>query len=200
MFERNEEPPGADGSWSFEPPTEMRASSSRWQMTAPALPKILAPMRVSLIHWLCRVRHAVRLSAELVAVTDEAVSNVVLHAYPNVLGLVRADAELIREPAGQRVRVTVADRGSWRLVDPGVHPGAGLALIENLMDDVSLWPSRNSFDPRLRSRFRHVGGEDKLGPSCRASGLPGSTWFSPATTGTVVCMLSPLMPSHTPRA
>ncbi|MCE0764405.1 ATP-binding protein [Pseudonocardia kujensis] len=194
MFEANEEPAAPDGSWLFEPPTELTISSTRWQMTGPALQKVLYPMRASLTQWLRSVGYAAGPASEIVAAADEAVSNVVLHAYAQVVGLVWADAELVGEPRGRRVSLTVADRGSWRPVEGRTPLGIGLELIEELMDEVSVRPSTTSFDAQSGRRMAHLGAQDRHGTSPPASGLPGAGWFTPGTSGTVVRMLSPVSP------
>jgi anti-sigma regulatory factor (Ser/Thr protein kinase) len=70
---------------------------------------------------------------DIVMAVDEAVSNVVEHAYrlDPAPGDVRVHARIAGGPGGRRAVVAVTDRGRWRPVpsDPG-HRGRGLRMMD----------------------------------------------------------------------
>jgi serine/threonine-protein kinase RsbW len=70
---------------------------------------------------------------DIVMAVDEAVSNVVEHAYrlEPAPGDVRVHARIAGGPGGRRAVVAVTDRGRWRPVpsDPG-HRGRGLPMMD----------------------------------------------------------------------
>lgn len=76
----------------------------------------------------------------IVLAVDEAVSNVVEHAYRDVAGDVQVLA--VPRPCGHGVAVVVEDRGIWAVpaADPGFR-GRGLALIDELADHHSVTAS-----------------------------------------------------------
>jgi serine/threonine-protein kinase RsbW len=70
---------------------------------------------------------------DIVMAVDEAVSNVVEHAYrlEPAPGDVRVHARIAGGPGGRRAVVAVTDRGRWRPIpgDPG-HRGRGLRMMD----------------------------------------------------------------------
>lgn len=82
-------------------------------------------------------------AAELVAAVNEAVTNVVEHAYPVVGfagGVVTVSVESVEAGGQRRVRLRVVDDGWWQpRVEPiGPPEHFGLDLISGLMDEVWL--------------------------------------------------------------
>jgi anti-sigma regulatory factor (Ser/Thr protein kinase) len=79
------------------------------------------------------------LAEDMVLAVDEAVTNVVEHAYPQVAGAVRV--QLTRRECGE-LTVVIEDDGTWRPppTDPGFR-GRGLSLITRLADHAHVNPS-----------------------------------------------------------
>jgi anti-sigma regulatory factor (Ser/Thr protein kinase) len=79
------------------------------------------------------------LAEDVVLAVDEAVTNVVEHAYPEVTGAVRL--RLTRWECGE-LTVVVEDDGTWRPLpgDPGFR-GRGLSLIDRLADHAHVTPT-----------------------------------------------------------
>lgn len=108
------------------------------RLTLPARPENVAVIR----HVLGAFAEALRLSDELVedlrlAVT-EACTNVVRHAYPAGQ---TGPVEIVIEPFGERLRVTVADRGRGiGTSSDATGPGLGLPLISAIADEVEMLP------------------------------------------------------------
>jgi serine/threonine-protein kinase RsbW len=91
---------------------------------------------------------------DVVAAVDEAVSNVVDHAYRSLPspGEVRVRARVDPEGDGHRVTVVVSDRGRWRPVpaDPG-HRGRGLLMMRCCAADVRIEPDEHGTRVTLTS-------------------------------------------------
>ena len=82
--------------------------------------------------WIGEVGLHPDLAEDVVLAVDEAVTNVVEHAYPRQCGEVRL--RLVRSGPGE-LEVTVEDDGTWRSPpeDPG-YRGRGVQLIHDLAD------------------------------------------------------------------
>lgn len=108
----------------------------------PATGDRLSPLRQRLSAWAAAVgMSGDRIDAVILA-TDEAVSNVVSHAYT----LARPgtfDLHATHHPDQHQVRVTVHDHGHWQPAerDPGPLHGRGLVLIRALADEAAIEPS-----------------------------------------------------------
>jgi anti-sigma regulatory factor (Ser/Thr protein kinase) len=79
------------------------------------------------------------IAEDMVLAVDEAVTNVVEHAYPDVTGAVRV--QLTRREGGE-LTVVIEDDGTWRPppADPGFR-GRGLSLITRLADHAHINPT-----------------------------------------------------------
>ncbi|WP_433782330.1 ATP-binding protein [Actinomycetospora sp. CA-101289] len=109
----------------------------------PARTASRAPLR-RLVHRWTRVAVAdEEVGESIVLAVDEAVGNVVEHAYRGAVGEVGAVSVLaLPRPCGHGVGVVVEDQGLWSApaADPGLG-GRGLALIDELADHHSLTTS-----------------------------------------------------------
>lgn len=135
---------------------EARAMTARTPLAqlryadVPATSDQLPPVRHALAEWAA----ATGLSAEQVdAVTlaaDEAMSNVVSHAYPDAPGTL--DLLATQDAASGEVYVTVTDHGRWRPVppDPGPLHGRGLLLIRALAQALDLERGQDGTTVRMR--------------------------------------------------
>jgi serine/threonine-protein kinase RsbW/stage II sporulation protein AB (anti-sigma F factor) len=131
--------------------------------TYPAVPDVVPMLRRALAE-LAADAGAAREQVDAVRlVVSEAVTNVVLHAYPDRLGPVHVSADL----AGAELWVIVADDG--RGLCPGADSrglGMGLALIADLSDDFAI-VTRSSGGIEVRMRFNV-----DVGPSRPHGGQP----------------------------
>ncbi len=98
----------------------------------PATPDQLLPLRHRLAHWATHTGLARDDVDNLILAADEAVSNVIVHAYPHHPGTF--DLRASQEPRDGTVHLTVRDHGRWRPppADPGPLHGRGLILIHAL--------------------------------------------------------------------
>jgi serine/threonine-protein kinase RsbW len=116
----------ADRSAPAHPPAELR-------IALPAVSTSTRRIRQRLRAWLAGWGWTEDGLDDLVMAVDEAVSNVVEHAYreqPDP-GDIRVHARIAAERGVRRAVVAVTDRGRWRPVpsDPG-HRGRGLRMME----------------------------------------------------------------------
>ena len=101
-----------------------------------ATPRRLSDVRHRLAAWLHANGISEPLADDIVLVVNEACSNCVEHAYRGTYPeRMRIEAEL----RGDRVRICVADSGSWKTppADPGTR-GRGLLLIRTISDHVEV--------------------------------------------------------------
>jgi anti-sigma regulatory factor (Ser/Thr protein kinase) len=121
------------------------------RLTLPARPENVAVIR----HVLGAFAEALRLPAEQIedmrlAVT-EACTNVVRHAYDDEVGPI----EVVIRPDGNRLEVTVSDRGRGLGPSPdAAGPGLGLSLIAALADSVEIQQAPQDRGSRLAMSFR----------------------------------------------
>jgi serine/threonine-protein kinase RsbW len=105
------------------------------RVPAPALPVCLSEMRRRVAEWARAVGLAADIVDDVVLATNEALTNVAEHAYPDG----RGDAALHADCLDGVVRVVVRDFGRWR--DPAVNPGSrghGLGVIHGLPEQVDV--------------------------------------------------------------
>ena len=112
----------------LEPP-----SGERLELTLPADPESLALMRRQLARWLRAAGADDTEAYEILVAGGEACANAVAHAYP--AGEASYVLEGVRLERG--VELVVRDFGQWRAPRMGSQ-GRGLALIEELMDEVEV--------------------------------------------------------------
>jgi serine phosphatase RsbU (regulator of sigma subunit)/anti-sigma regulatory factor (Ser/Thr protein kinase) len=114
-----------------------------------AEPGALGEIRRRLHAWLAQSGAAEDEAYDIVLATCEAAANAVEHAYGPADAKFRVRA---RSEAGE-VTVEVRDRGAWRdQRDP--RRGRGLAVMRELMDDVSVNSDDEGTNVRLRRRLR----------------------------------------------
>ena len=116
-----------------------------------AAPEALASMRGLLRRWLRHAGADDQETAEIVTACGEAATNAIEHA--GAAGDV--PFELAGRLDGQRVDVTVRDRGAWRSPRQGDR-GRGLSLMRALMDRVEVSPGPDGTRVRLQ---RELSGE-----------------------------------------
>src|SRR4051812_23283297 len=121
--------PGAGGAGPGGPPDELL-------IALPAVSTSTRRIRHRLGAWLAGWGWVEDGLDDIVMAVDEAVSNVVEHAYllEQAPGDVRVHARIAGGPGGRRAVVAVTDRGRWRPVpsDPG-HRGRGLRMMDAFM-------------------------------------------------------------------
>lgn len=116
----------------LRPVAELRCENT------PAKSDQLPPLRHALAGWAASTGMRADLVDAVTLATDEAMSNVVNHAYPGARGTF--DLHAVHQPEHAGVRVTVRDHGRWRPVpaDPGPLHGRGLPLIRALAHGVTI--------------------------------------------------------------
>jgi serine/threonine-protein kinase RsbW len=99
----------------------------------PAVADLLAELRHTLIAWARRTPLSPQQIEDLALAAHEAMTNVVIHAYPDQPGGT-FDLHAAHDPRDGTVAVTVSDRGHWHTPTPDARPlhGRGLALIRAL--------------------------------------------------------------------
>ncbi len=108
----------------------------------------MVPLRRLVHRWTRAAVADDEVGESIVLAVDEAVSNVVEHAYRDVAGAVQVLA--VPRPCGHGVAVVVEDQGIWAApaADPGFR-GRGLALIDELTDHHSLTASATGTTIRM---------------------------------------------------
>jgi serine/threonine-protein kinase RsbW len=103
----------------------------------PATADQLLPLRRQLANWAAATGLSGDQVDALILAGDEAMSNVVSHAYPHGAGTF--DLIATHRPDLGTVHITVRDRGQWQpeSPDPGPLHGRGLVLIRALAHRVS---------------------------------------------------------------
>lgn len=118
-----------------EPP-----SADPFHRVGPATGDQLAPIRRALADWARAIGAAEDLIEEIVLATDEAMSNVISHAYPDRPGEFELRAE--SRPESGRIEITLRDQGRWQPpAQPDIRHGRGLPLIRALAEQASIEPS-----------------------------------------------------------
>jgi anti-sigma regulatory factor (Ser/Thr protein kinase) len=103
----------------------------------PAVPDQLARLRQALADWAERAGMPADLVADLIVAVDEAMSNVVSHAYRDGPGTF--DLHAVHQADDGDIRITVRDHGRWRPpVDQDPLHGRGLLLIKALAHGVTV--------------------------------------------------------------
>jgi serine/threonine-protein kinase RsbW len=86
-------------------------------------------LRHELVGWMCARGVAAEKAQDIGLASYEAMTNIVMHAYPSgTVGVLELDAAI----SPHSIAVTVADRGRWHNGTPG--DGYGLTLIHRLSE------------------------------------------------------------------
>lgn len=104
------------------------------ELTVPAAPESLPYLRDELERWLDAAAVPDADARDIVLATWEAGANAIEHAGGGRDAVVRVDAVL----SGDRVRIGVVDRGTWKEPEVRHDRGLGLRLIEALMTTVDV--------------------------------------------------------------
>jgi len=116
-----------------------------------AIPVRLTDLRHHLAEWLHSVGVPESLTADIVLVVNEALSNSAEHAYRGrTPGTMRLEAALV----DGHIEITVADSGSWKTppADPGTR-GRGILLMRALSEQVDVDGTANGTTVVLRFAF-----------------------------------------------
>jgi serine phosphatase RsbU (regulator of sigma subunit)/anti-sigma regulatory factor (Ser/Thr protein kinase)/putative methionine-R-sulfoxide reductase with GAF domain len=121
--------------------------AERLELTLPAEPGSLATMRRALQDWLKRREVEEMTAYDAMVAAGEAAANAVEHAYGPGGASFRVAASL-----GEGVlELVVADEGRWRPAR-GSHRGRGLAMMEQLMDEVQVDSGEGGTTVTMRRR------------------------------------------------
>ena len=111
----------------------LRLAPERLSLTMRAEPQVLSSFRRALRRWLGQWDLSEDETREVILACNEAIANVIEHAYGPADGTLDFDAGL----SDGEISITVRDHGRWR--EPrGINRGRGLTLIETLMDTVNV--------------------------------------------------------------
>ena len=122
------------------------------ELTTPAEPSALAPIRRAVEAWLADQEMDPSDGWQIVAACHEACANVAEHAYtPMDAGSIEVEAR--RD--GVQILVTVRDQGRWRPRRGGEGGGRGFTLMGYFMDQVDVERSEQGTTVRMK---RTLGG------------------------------------------
>jgi PAS domain S-box-containing protein len=123
-------------------------SAERLELSLPAEPEALAPLRRRLARFLHALGASQEEAYEVTLTISEAAGNAVEHAY----GPVDATFEVEVALEEGELRAAVRDSGSWR-EQRGENRGRGLKIIEGLMDSVEVSTERDGTVVHMRRRL-----------------------------------------------
>ena len=125
--------------------TEDAAPPHEWTQVLPAVPSSLRNIRTALAGWLDAQRWPADDADDVVLAVNEALTNVIEHAYPGDRPgpvRVRALSGPGSTPRTRRVTVEISDGGSWnpgnRVADDRAFRGHGLTVMSGLMADMHI--------------------------------------------------------------
>lgn len=122
-----------------------RTTDEPLELTTPAQPSVLAPIRRAFETWLADQRIDQNDGWPIVAACNEACANASEHAYaPSETGSIEVEAR--RE--GARIVVAVHDHGQWR-APRGRNRGRGFTLMNYFMDRVDVERSQEGTTVRM---------------------------------------------------
>ena len=121
------------------------------ELTSPAEPSALAPIRRAVEGWLAELGIDPDDGWQIVAACHEACANASEHAYPP---LDTGSIEVEARKEGARILVAVQDHGRWRAPRGGGR-GRGFTLMNYFMDRVDLERSEQGTAVRME---RQLGG------------------------------------------
>ncbi|WP_256107608.1 SpoIIE family protein phosphatase [Streptomyces sp. ODS05-4] len=109
------------------------------EMSFPAESGQLAPVRRALRSWLDKCDLPPRTAQNVLVAAGEACANAIEHGHRNAPG---EPVRLRAEASVDRLRLTVADSGRWRVPTPeaSVHRGRGVTLMRAMMQQVTITP------------------------------------------------------------
>ena len=119
------------------------------ELTTPAEPSALAPIRRAMEAWLAEQEIHPTDGWQIVGACHEACANAAEHAYPP---LERGSIEVNARRDGARIVVRVRDRGRWR-PPQGSEGRRGLTLMKYFMDSVDVEPSEQGTTVRMERRL-----------------------------------------------
>jgi PAS domain S-box-containing protein len=109
------------------------------EITFPAETSQLAPVRKALRTWLQQCDVSTRTIQDVLIAAGEACANAIEHGHRHAPGqIVRLRAEALVAD----LRLTVADTGHWKTLDPeaNAHRGRGVGLMHAIMQQVTITP------------------------------------------------------------
>ena len=119
------------------------------QLTTPAEPSALAPIRREMEAWLAEQEIDPTDGWQIVGACHEACANAAEHAYPP---MERGSIEVDARRDADRIVVRVRDRGRWR-PPQGSKGRRGLPLMEYFMDSVNIERSEQGTTVRMERRL-----------------------------------------------
>ena len=108
------------------------------ELTFPADPAQLAPVRTTLRSWLQRCGLSRRVAEEVLVAAGEACANAIEHGLRHAPGRIRLTADA----SVSRLRLTVRDTGRWKPARPaaGHYRGHGITVMRAVMNRVDIRP------------------------------------------------------------
>ena len=127
------------------PPGPTPAAAAELELTLAAVPAAARAARVAVRGWLQGHRWPEEDADDVVLAVNEAVANVIDHAYPpGRPGSVHLEGRVVRaaDDRSRSAQISVTDRGSWnrahRTTTGAEHRGHGLAVMGGCVAEVHL--------------------------------------------------------------
>ncbi|MGI9005520.1 MAG: ATP-binding SpoIIE family protein phosphatase [Streptosporangiaceae bacterium] len=122
------------------------------ELTFPAGPEGLAPVRSALRAWLARCDLTERTAQDVLIAAGEAVANAYEHGSGGASG---RPISVTATATGSDLHLTVTDAGRWKesAPVPGAYRGHGLPLMRALMSEVTVTPGPAGTTVRMRLRI-----------------------------------------------
>ena len=116
----------------------------------PAEASHLAPTRAALRGWLARAGVDPDQTLKVLIAAGEALANAIEHGHrQRTEGTISLRATALAD----RLQVTVIDAGSWKPPEAAAHRGRGIALMQALMQDVTIQPRATGTTVHMHTRI-----------------------------------------------
>src|SRR5882762_9108656 len=130
---------------------EGRDAPGHLHYRVPAGSAYLRMLRSRLTDWSQRRGLSDEVTYGLAVATDEAMSNVIRHAYEDAVGVIDVQGTVV--DCGRGLVVTITDYGRWREQMEGAPHGLGLRLIRGFCDKCEVASTKHGTVVRMEWRL-----------------------------------------------